>query len=419
MVVYLKFFGKTMFFILVCLILSILQANIYGKTLSENSYLVIDYDSGTTLIEKNKSAKVYPASTTKILTCILALENLNLEDEILVTKEMLSEVPRGSSTMKLAVGDTMTTEDLLYGLMLPSGNDAAIVVAHLVSSNTEDFVALMNKKAKELGCTNTHFVTPHGFHNDDHYTTAEDMAKIFMYALKNEKFLEIISTGKYSIGANKVVPYTRNYTSTNMLINNRKYDIYGKTGYTEEAGNVFISYTDHDGHKLISILLDGNKNYYKNSLRFDDTLSIYDYIFSNYSDMPIISKGSIKLEILDKKSKSDYLYSNNEDIKLFVNSNSAKISYVPNLNNNGKINLNILGNDYYLEGKEVSLSSQNATKLAEAKVDPNTLRVIFLSIIDIIVILILIIMIYVIISLLKPKKKKIIHKNYYNQNLYR
>ncbi len=400
--------------------LNILIFDCYSKSLNENSYIVMDYDTKAVLIEKNKDEMAYPASTTKILTCMLALENLKLDDEITVTSEMLSEVPKGSSTMKLVSNDTMTVKDLLYGLMLPSGNDAAIVVAHLVSGNTEDFVTLMNKKLEELGCTNSHFSNPHGFHDYEHYTTAEDMAKIFMYALQNETFLEIISTGKYTIKANSAVSYDRNYTSTNQLINNTKYDIYGKTGYTDEAGNVFVSYIDHDGKKLICVLLDGNKNYYSNTYRFNDTLGICDYIFDNYSDKTVLTKNSISLKLIDNKENKNYTYSNSENITLFVNSSDAKIAYSTNTNGNNleKINLNITGNDYYLENMEISLNNNKTDNINSFNIDKNVIKIIVMIIVDLILIFILLIMIYVIISLIKPKKRKI-KKSYYNSNIYR
>lgn len=415
-----KYSLKAFIIISILTYLNILFSGTYAKSLSENSYIVTDYDTGSVLIEKNKYLKVFPASTTKILTCSLALENLNLDDQITVTSKMLSEVPRGSSTMKLVSGDTMTVKDLLYGLMLPSGNDAAIVVAHLVSGSTEEFVSLMNTKLKELGCVNTHFTNPHGFHDENHYTTAEDMTKIFKYALQNKTFLEIISTNKYTIKANSAVSYDRNYTSTNQLITNSKYNIYGKTGYTDEAGNVFVSFTDYNGKKLISVLLDGDKNYYHNTYRFNDTLEIYDYIYNNYSNKSIVSKGVINIKLIDKAKKEVSTYSNSDDLLLFTNSNNAKINYSINdtFNNFDKININIIGSDYYLEDMSLQLTNVKTENISDFGIDKGVVKIIIFIMIDLIFTFTLIIMVYVTLSILRPKKRRI-NKNHYNNNLYR
>ena len=148
--------------------------------------LLIEVNSGNILYSKNSNKKMYPASTTKIMTAILALENCNLNEIATVSKNAINLVPSGYTTAQLVAGEKMSIQDLLYGLMLNSANEAANVIAEHVSGSVEEFSKLMNSKAEELGCTNTHFVNANGMHNENHYTTAEDLAKITAYCMKNK-----------------------------------------------------------------------------------------------------------------------------------------------------------------------------------------------------------------------------------------
>ena len=155
------------------------EPNIYS-----NYAIVVDANSGNILYSKGAFEKVYPASTTKILTAILTIENCNLEEPFVVSSEALESIPYDSSVMGLEVGEIYKIKDLLYGLMLSSGNDAANVLGEAVSGDISSFVELMNNKAKEIGCLNTHFTNAHGYHDDNHYTTPYDMVKIMLYCLK-------------------------------------------------------------------------------------------------------------------------------------------------------------------------------------------------------------------------------------------
>ncbi|MBR5314699.1 MAG: D-alanyl-D-alanine carboxypeptidase, partial [Clostridia bacterium] len=166
---------------------------------SAHSAFVIDGDSGLTVYEKNADAKMGMASTTKIMTCIVAIENCNLEKDVSVSDKAIGV--EGSS-IYLQKGETLTMKQLLYALMLQSANDAATAIACEISGSTEEFAVLMNEKAKSLGLKNTHFTNPHGLYDENHYTTARELALITKHALENPTFREIVSTIKTTIPLN-------------------------------------------------------------------------------------------------------------------------------------------------------------------------------------------------------------------------
>ena len=167
-------------------------------TIHSKAAIAMDADSSIILYNKDINKKIYPASTTKIITAILAIENLDLNRSVVVSKSAIS-IPWDSSSVYLKEGEIVSVKDLLYCLLLNSGNDAANVLAEAVSGDIPHFVTLMNIKAKEIGCTNTNFNNAHGYSDDNHYTTALDMAKIFNYCIQNETFVDIISAKSYVV----------------------------------------------------------------------------------------------------------------------------------------------------------------------------------------------------------------------------
>ncbi len=223
---------------------------------------VFNLATNTCTYGQNIYGQMYPASTTKILTCLVALENGNLDDYVTVS-EYAADQTSDSSVANLAAGDVMTLKDLLYGLMLRSGNDAAIAIAEHIGGSVEGFVEMMNAKARSLGATHSHFVTPHGLHDDDHYTTIYDMYLITQAAIKNDTFIEILSTSSYetnytgSDGSSK----NQTWTTTNRYLNGSKEApagftvVGGKTGTTYEAGYCLVLYSYNDANQpIISIV---------------------------------------------------------------------------------------------------------------------------------------------------------------------
>ena len=232
------------------------------KTQSD-SILLVNMDSGQTVFEKDADSKRYPASTTKIMTYIIVVENIEDLDNtrVPIKEEVLAQLEgTGSSLANLEdhIGETMSVIDLLYSMMVPSGNDASVVLADYVGGgNIDSFVDMMNKKAEELGCENTHFENPEGLHDENHYTTARDMYKIATYALTLPKFSEITNTTTYYCEGDEVPLIT-----TNLLIDQNRggeyYYMYAKgikTGTTDQAGRCLVTTATADGYSYMAVLL--------------------------------------------------------------------------------------------------------------------------------------------------------------------
>ena len=254
-------------------------------------------NSGTVLYAKNPDEKLYPASLTKAVTCMLVLENADPDAEVTVTATALAGLDPDGSSANLDEGEVLTVRNLLYCLMVESANDAGAVLAEYVGGTEEQFVAMMNRRAQELGCTNTHFANPHGLHDEDHYTTARDMAKLFAEALKNEDFRTISGTAHYTVPETNH-SYAREIYTTNYLLGRDLIDTYydsrvfaGKTGFTSAAGRcLMVAAEDEDvGFQLISVVLgaqeevadDGYTVLYYGS--FEETGRLLDYGFENFT----------------------------------------------------------------------------------------------------------------------------------------
>jgi len=257
--------------------------NVSANTISEptlnSRYAVaIDRDSKAILFEKNENQKVPMASTTKIMTAIVLLENLGinnnltLDTEIEVCKQAASI---GGSRLGLKTGDKVKVNDLLYGLMLCSGNDAAIQIAVSIAGNIEEFANLMNKKAEELELKNSHFVTPHGLDEEEHYTTAYELALIADYALSIDKIAEVVKTKNYTVYING---YSKTITNTNELLGYLDGVNGVKTGFTNGAGRCLVTSVERDGFNIITVVLGADTK----KFRTKDSISIIEYVYSNY-----------------------------------------------------------------------------------------------------------------------------------------
>jgi D-alanyl-D-alanine carboxypeptidase (penicillin-binding protein 5/6) len=243
--------------------------------INARSAIVMDFESGRVLYEKNAYTKRPMASTTKVMTAIVALENGNLDDMVTVSKKASSI--RGS-TMNLYTGEVLTLRELMYGLLLCSGNDASIAIAEHISGSVDGFLELMNSKALEIGALNTHFTTTHGLDQDGHYSTAYDMALITRYALRNPVFNEIVKTSSIQIGSRHM------YNTNEMLVS-----YYGadgvKTGYTGKAGRCLITSATRDNRRFISVVLFCDSR----NQRALSSKKILDYAFSHYYPHTLIN----------------------------------------------------------------------------------------------------------------------------------
>lgn len=274
-----------------------------GFAASGTAELVYDINSDTMLYAYNIDEKVYPASTTKIMTCLVALELCDLDDVVTVTKSAISEIDWTSSSASLAAGEQMTMKDLLYCLMVKSANDAGCVIAEYLCGSQEAFVEKMNEKALELGCTNTNFVNVHGLHDEEHYTTARDLAKIMAAAVENETFYELFSTVTYTVPANNLSE-ERELVSTNLLVDesSKLYDervIGGKTGFTTPAGRCLVSLSQSGDMKLITVVMGAKWEYYSDGWtvkrygNFADTVALMDMVYNGYRPAKILSPDQI------------------------------------------------------------------------------------------------------------------------------
>ena len=248
--------------------------------LLSQSAIVVDMKTGYTILEKNIKDKLYPASITKIMTAILTLENAKMDEVITFTSEAVFSIEEGSSAAKVDVDEQLTVEQCLYGLMLISGNDLANGLAEHVGDTMDQFANMMTNKAEEIGCLNTNFTNAHGLHDDNHYTTAYDMALISKYAYeKCEMFRTLCSTGYYECQPTNKQPLVRQWRNNNRLINKYEKEFYadcigGKTGYTNKAGGTLVTFAEINGRTLLCVVMKS-----ANSLSaYADTTNLYNYV---------------------------------------------------------------------------------------------------------------------------------------------
>ena len=245
--------------------------------ISSRIALIYDRASGRILYEKNGNKQTPMASTTKIMTAIVVLENAKLTDTVTITAKAAGI---GGSRLGLKKNDKITVNDLLYGLMLRSGNDAAVALAIHVGGSVEGFAEMMNKKAEELNLTNSHFVVPHGLDNEGHYTTAYELAKMADYALKIDKFKEIVGTKVATIHING---YAKKINNTNNLLGSVS-GVYGvKTGFTNGAGRCLVTACKRNDLDIITVIIGADTN----KIRSKDTIKLIQYAYTEFETIDI------------------------------------------------------------------------------------------------------------------------------------
>lgn len=260
----------------------------YGPGVDSESAIVMDADTGAILYAKNIDAKLYPASITKVLTALVALENNELKDTVTIQQEDISFLEYGDAHIGLKVGEQITMEDALYAVLLESANEAAHAVASNTEGGYEHFLTLMNDKAKELGCKNSNFTNTNGLHDENHYTTARDMALIASAAFQNETYMEITGTMTYTIPTTNLTDEQRWATQNHKMRidweeHYYEYCVGGKTGYTDQARNTLVSMAEKDGTRLVSVVMKAPGNQYA----YTNTIAILDYAFETFSKKPV------------------------------------------------------------------------------------------------------------------------------------
>ena len=316
-----------------------------GKTLNDkpdlNSRIALVYDrlSGRVLYEKNGNKQTPMASTTKIMTAVVVLENSKLNDVVTIDNKAAGI---GGSRLGLKKNDKITVHDLLYGLMLRSGNDAAVALANYIGGSIDGFANMMNKKAKDLGLINSHFIVPHGLDMQGHYTTAYELAKITNYALNIPKFKEIVGSKTYNVTINgkaKII------TNTNELLGNL-YGVYGvKTGFTNGAGRCLVTACKREKIDVITVVIgaDTKKN------RTSDSIKLIDYIYKNFKVIDIKTKIEDEFEKWKSLNENRIIINKSVDKKIELGIEEIKYKEMAIKNteeDNIKLEFNFI---YYLE----------------------------------------------------------------------
>ncbi len=257
--------------------------------------ILADPETGQVFYERNADERAFPASTTKIMTALLVLKYCELDETETCLDEDKSTLEPGSTLAGIKTDETMTIHDLLYCLLLPSGNEAANMLARHVGGTVENFVWMMNEQAAILGCTGTHFANPHGLHDDNHYTTARDLYLIAAEAMQNETFAEIVRTAIKTLQETNLQK-ERQVLSTNQLILRRADPWYYKnckgikTGTTSAAGACLVSAAEENGGMLISVVLGCNKDDYTGGVRpnFTETKRLFEWGFGNFETQTLM-----------------------------------------------------------------------------------------------------------------------------------
>ena len=271
-----------------------------GPEITSEAAVILEDSTGTTLYAKNMDEVLYPGSTVKIMTCLLALENSNLTDEVTMTATGVSGVTDGGANISAQLDEVFTMEQCLYAIMVASANDIALQVAEHIGGSVENFVAMMNTRAAQLGCTNTVFTNPTGLPDENQHTTAHDMALIMKAATENPSFSPIASANTYTIPATNVSGGARSLTSKFTMTNNSSDAYYqgclgGKEGFTEASQSTLVCSAQRNDVTLICVILKG-----ASGQTDDEAITLLDYGFSNFQlltlgqdDFSLMSGGQV------------------------------------------------------------------------------------------------------------------------------
>lgn len=258
-----------------------------ASDISSTAAIVMETSTNTVLYSKNADQALYPASAVKVMTCLMALENSRLDDQVTMTATGVSGVTDGGANISAQLDEVFTMEQCLYAIMVASANDIALQVAEHISGSVEDFVAAMNTRAQELGCTNTVFTNPTGLPDENQHTTAHDMALIMEAAMANDTFRTIAQTTSYTIPATNVSGGDRVLTNNFTMINSSSDSYYepcigGKEGYTEASGSTLVCEASKNNMKLVCVVLNG-----ASGVTDDEAIALLNYGFDNFTPLTL------------------------------------------------------------------------------------------------------------------------------------
>lgn len=320
-------------FIIIITMLCILVPKVSALELNSKNAVLYNMNDNKVVYNLNKDDKTSIASLTKIMTCLVAIENIDsLDTKVVITKDMIKGlIEQNLYVVGLKEGQILTYKDLLYATFLPSGADAANALAISIGDSVENFVKKMNEKAKSLGLTNTHFANPTGLDDINNYGTVDEVAKLLMNALENKLFKEMFETKSYTLSDNSMTVSNSMFYSAKTYNIDINYIIGGKTGYTDNAGKCLASYAYDKENDIYYLLVTTNASTSKtNAYHILDAYNIYNYYFDNYKYYNLINQGdsittlkvnSSNITQLDIKVNKDYKYYydksfNKEDVKL-------------------------------------------------------------------------------------------------------
>lgn len=418
-------------FILFIIILFNIMTTSFGATEEVSTYsstcLLMEASTGKVIYEKNGYEKAYPASTTKIMTAILTLEHCNLTDVATASYEAVYSVPVGYSNANIQVGEELTINQLLNVLLINSANEAANVLAEHIAGSIDSFATMMNAKAEEIGCLNTHFVNPNGVHNGNHYSTAYDLALMGRYAMKNDIFREFVNTKFYTLPAtNKYLTNDRVFGTTNELlkkdtrdsVDNYYYEYCTgiKTGYTNAAKSCIVASAKKDDIEYIVVILGAGTTDNGLSARYLDCKTLFNYAFENYTvkklndeqaDLKTINipNGTLSTKHLKVKIQ--------DEINVLLKKSTDTTNLTPTVEINKDLSVPIVKNSivgkitYTIDGNEYTSNLIAGNNVYESNTVTN-----ILTIVSIIIVL------YLLFKLLNLNNKKKVKKNKKNKYLY-
>lgn len=418
-------------FILFIIILFNIMSTSFGATEEVSTYspmcLLMEASTGKVIYNKNGYEKAYPASTTKIMTAILTLEHCNLTDVATASYEAVYSVPVGYSNANIQVGEELTINQLLNVLLINSANEAANVLAEHIAGSVDSFATMMNAKAEEIGCLNTHFVNPNGVHNENHYSTAYDLALMGRYAMKNDIFRELVNTKFYTLPAtNKYLTNDRVFGTTNELlkkdtrdsVDNYYYEYCTgiKTGYTNAAKSCIVASAKKDDIEYIVVILGAGTTDNGLSARYLDCKTLFNYAFENYTvkklndaeaDLKTINipNGTLSTKHLKVKIQ--------DEINVLLKKSTDTTNLTPTVEINKDLPVPIVKNSivgkitYTIDGNEYTSNLIAGNNVYESNTVTN-----ILTIVSIIIVL------YLLFKLLNLNNKKKVKKNKKNKYLY-
>lgn len=365
--------------------------NAVEPEITATSGAVIDCIDGKILYSKNIEEKIYPASLTKVLTAILVVENCNMQDEVIISQSAIDSVQSGYLTANIQSGEILTVEQLLNILLISSCNDVANALAEHVAGDTEQFVVMMNNKAKEIGCQNSNFTNCNGTHDENHYSTAYDLALIGKYAMQYEEIRNITNKISYKLGTtNKYDKEDRLYETANQLILSGSENYYRyaggiKTGFTTPAGYCLMAYSQKDDIPLVAVIMKSTTA----DSRYSDAKNILNYAYENNSIRTIAKEGqnlqTLKIKNATKETEKLNAILEN-DINAVVKNENRETNVEPKIEINNKLKAPIqqgiiIGKvTYEIEGKTYTSNLIAETTVKKSKTTL-TFVIIFISLI--------------------------------------